>query len=168
MEDGQREAFLASRGMGAKRAQGKKAIRPLRMPIEQSTARRSLVRRAPSRPQWTCQLGGSRDTTMASSARSQSIAYLSRRPTRLESERRKTRRGDKNLHRGLKPILAEGSKRSLNEGRDGGMISVLQDIGALPTDAADCIERQYLAPGLSSLGRLQPYRSGLAATDASR
>ena len=37
-------------------AQGKKTIRPLRMPIEPSIARRSLVRHAPSRPQWTCQL----------------------------------------------------------------------------------------------------------------
>ena len=40
----------------ASAAQGKKTSRPLRMPIEPSTARRSLVRHAPSRPQWTCQL----------------------------------------------------------------------------------------------------------------
>jgi hypothetical protein len=39
-------------------AQGKKTSRPLRMPIEPSIARRSLVRHAPSRPQWVSQLTG--------------------------------------------------------------------------------------------------------------
>lgn len=43
-------------------AQGKKTIRPLRMPIEPNAMRRSLVRHAPSRPQWTCQWTGSRIT----------------------------------------------------------------------------------------------------------
>ncbi len=47
--------------MGAS-AQGRKTIRPLRMPIEPSIARWSLVRHAPSRPQWTCQWTGSRIT----------------------------------------------------------------------------------------------------------
>ena len=57
--------FLASRGMAAC-SQGKKTSRPLRMPIEPSTARRSLVRHAPSRPQWTCQLAD-QGYTLASS-----------------------------------------------------------------------------------------------------
>ena len=56
MEDGQGEAFLAIARNGRLSAQGKKTIRPLRIPIEPSTVRRSLVRHAPSRPQWTCQL----------------------------------------------------------------------------------------------------------------
>jgi len=61
-------------------------------------------------------------------ARSQLVARMSRRPTLLESKRRKPRLGDNDLHKGLKPILAGEAERSLNKGRDLGVLLELQDI----------------------------------------
>ncbi len=52
---------------------------------------------------------------------------LSSRATRLEANVESQGLVTRNLNRGLKPILAQSSKRSLNEGRDDGMISELQD-----------------------------------------